>query len=188
VSIKIDIPFCYSSSYYLHFTFSLANKSDLPNKMPLDKIRISFSKVISGRLGAVYSSCASEGTPLKKSGLPEAFDWLHLALEIQRSGPKRDIRQLSKPPIFDPSSETNVMQKLESWLTRIDTDLETEEFLERFRSFTLPSWDHYTHIRIAYVLLTKYGRKEGKFLPYSRSILNSCSNIVARKGSCLQRS
>lgn len=140
--------------------------------MPLDKIRISFSKVISGRLGAVYSTCATEGTPLKNSGLPEAFDWLHLAMEIQRSRPKLNIQKITNPPIFNPSSENNVMQKLESWLTRIDTDLETEEFLERFRSFTLPSWDHYTHIRIAYVMLTKYGRKEGKFLRYIRSIRN----------------
>lgn len=41
--------------------------------MPLDNFRISFAKVILGRLGAVFSSCASEGTTLKNSGIPEAL-------------------------------------------------------------------------------------------------------------------
>ena len=141
---------------------SLANKSDKPDAMTLDEIRKSFSKVTAGRLVSVFrTSLTDKG--LETTGLPEAFDWLNLALEIANSG------QTAIPPNLEsaapnPRAQSTLSEKLESWLMRIETDFEPEDFLTKFRSFTLPSWDHYTHIRIAYVMLTKYGRKEGNVL------------------------
>ncbi|ESK88750.1 arf-like gtpase atypical [Moniliophthora roreri MCA 2997] len=58
-------------------------------------------------------------------------------------------------------------EKLESWLTRLDTDSSPDEFLSQFREIKLPAWDHYTHIRIAYLLLVAHGRQKGKDMIFS---------------------
>jgi hypothetical protein len=132
--------------------------------MSLDEIRVSFSKVTSGRLVSVFRTALTD-KGLETTGLPEAFDWLNLALEIAKSGQStipKDL-ELAAP---NPRAQSTLSEKLESWLSKIENDFEPEEFLTKFRSFTLPSWDHYTHIRIAYVMLTKYGRKEGKDLVF----------------------
>lgn len=49
--------------------------------------------------------------------------------------------------------------QLEEWLTRVDESDDT--FLAELTDYTLDNWDHYTHLRIAFVLLTRYGRREG---------------------------
>lgn len=42
-----------------------------------------------------------------------------------------------------------------------------EEFLAKLRDFTLDSWDHYTHLRLAFILLNKHGRREGMKLIFN---------------------
>lgn len=37
----------------------------------------------------------------------------------------------------------------------------TQEFLSRIEDASFDVWDHYTHLRIAWLVLTKYGRREG---------------------------
>jgi hypothetical protein len=129
--------------------------------MPLDEIRITFSKATSGRLVSIFRTALTD-KGLETTGLPEAFDWLNLALEIAKSSQTTVALSKSLEPATPyPREQSTLSEKLKSWLTRIETDLDPEEFHTKFRSFTLPSWDHYTHIRIAYVILTKYGRKEG---------------------------
>jgi hypothetical protein len=129
--------------------------------MPLDEIRITFSKATSGRLVSIFRTALTD-KGLETTGLPEAFDWLNLALEIAKSSQTTGaISKSLEPATPNPREQSTLSEKLKSWLTRIETDLDPEEFHTKFRSFTLPSWDHYTHIRIAYVILTKYGRKEG---------------------------
>ena len=49
--------------------------------------------------------------------------------------------------------------QLEEWLSREDEPAEV--FLDQLRDYTLDSWDHYTHLRIAYLLLSMHGRREG---------------------------
>lgn len=39
--------------------------------------------------------------------------------------------------------------------------LTDDEVIEKCESFELPAWDHKTHLRIAYIILTRHGRKEG---------------------------
>jgi len=51
-------------------------------------------------------------------------------------------------------------------VARTETDIPAEEFLRRFEAYDLPDWDHYTHIRIAYLMLEKYGRREGIYIIY----------------------
>ena len=43
-----------------------------------------------------------------------------------------------------------------------------DEFIEALTTFTLPSWDHRTHLRVAWVHLTKFGRREGMKLIFER--------------------
>ncbi|PPQ80485.1 hypothetical protein CVT25_001751 [Psilocybe cyanescens] len=142
----------------------LANKSDRPNAMSLDYIRIAFSKITSGKITSVFKTSLTENT-IVGTGLPEAFGWLQLVIEIADSGKDTSLmKNLSETEAPNPRSPSMLANKIESWLTRIETDSPPDKFLEQFHSFTLPEWDHYTHIRIAYVILTKYGRKEGKDL------------------------
>jgi hypothetical protein len=35
-------------------------------------------------------------------------------------------------------------------------------FLKQFFNLELPSWDHYTHVRLAFVILTVFGRQKGQ--------------------------
>ena len=160
------------NSHLISF-FRLANKSDKPNAMSLDEMRINFSKAVSGHITSIFrttlTSDINPTVPNQVTGLPEAFDWLLLALEISKNAAATRLASTTKPITIDtksllpdPRSSNTLSQKLESWLTRTETDFPPEEFLAKFQSFTLPSWDHYTHIRIAYVMLTKYGRKDGK--------------------------
>lgn len=158
--------------------------------MSLDEMRIKFSKVLTGRLSAVYKTSCVKGNPYEKSGVPEAFDWLALAIQISKSGKLKGVIQKElDPALLDPRSQTTIMQKLDSWLTRTETDIGVEEFIDKFRSFSLPSWDHYTHIRIAYVYLTKYGRQEGQHLLTCCILLGTYTDgKLPRKRFDLQRS
>lgn len=68
----------------------------------------------------------------------------------------------------DSSAPKSLLQK---WLEVIDDS--DDEFLQKFNEYcelsflihiyscTLDSWDHRTHLRIAWVILTRYGRKDG---------------------------
>jgi hypothetical protein len=62
----------------------------------------------------------------------------------------------------DPRSPDLLAKRLESWVERAENDIDADEFLKHFHGYELPSWDHYTHIRIAYIILGKYGRQKGQ--------------------------
>lgn len=95
----------------------------------MDEMRIKFSKVLTGRLSAVYKTSCVKGNPYEKSGVPEAFDWLALAIQISKSGKLKGVIQKElDPALLDPRSQTTIMQKLDSWLTRTETDIGVEEF------------------------------------------------------------
>lgn len=63
----------------------------------------------------------------------------------------------------------NSMSRLEEWLSRVDED--DDVFLRSLQDLTLTSWDHYTHLRIAYLLLKRHGRPKG--LPLIFSLLKN---------------
>ncbi|KAF8912612.1 ADP-ribosylation factor family-domain-containing protein [Mucidula mucida] len=128
----------------------LATKQDLPNALLVDTIRAKFAPRLKGRNAFVF------GVLLKRQvdvNLEDAFTWL-----IHAMSPSVDV--IPKPP-KDPLSDTHT---LSSWLARTETDVPAIDFLEQFQNVTLSSWDHYTHIRIAYVILTTFGRQKGKNL------------------------
>ncbi|KAG6842905.1 hypothetical protein H0H93_002907, partial [Arthromyces matolae] len=130
----------------------LANKQDLPNIVPLYKIREAFGKALSGRSSCIFGTSLT--SPMDKTGLPEAFGWLSYALENAAAGRKTAPVQPTIPPQRDPS---RLAEKVESWVTRSETDDDSDQTISQFHSLSLPAWDHYTHIRIAFLLLTTYG-------------------------------
>eukprot|EP01112_Ceratiomyxa_fruticulosa_P014739 TRINITY_DN4248_c0_g1_i1.p1 TRINITY_DN4248_c0_g1~~TRINITY_DN4248_c0_g1_i1.p1 ORF type:complete len:540 (-),score=112.25 TRINITY_DN4248_c0_g1_i1:117-1679(-) len=52
--------------------------------------------------------------------------------------------------------------------------LSDSEFLSQFENYTLMNWDHKTHIRMAWLYLTKSGRREG-----SKKIFEGIKNFIA---------
>ncbi|KAF6765434.1 ADP-ribosylation factor [Ephemerocybe angulata] len=142
----------------------LANKVDMPNSMKLDELRVAFSKQLSGRLFSIYSTSVTSSPP---TGLQEAFDWLALALDIAKttkkgSGPAPVVQSgtsTSRPNLREPSL---LAKKLEEWLHRTESDSSPEDFIVQFTTYTLPTWDHYTHIRLAFLILAADGRQKGK--------------------------
>ncbi|KAG6843900.1 hypothetical protein H0H87_011908 [Tephrocybe sp. NHM501043] len=137
----------------------LANKQDLPNLVPLHDIREAFRKVLSGRSSCIFGTSLTR--PLHKSGLPEAFGWLQFALENATVGRRTPAVQ---PTLPDQRDTLHLMKKIESWVARAESDDDPGRFITQFQSLSLPSWDHYTHIRIAFLLLTTYGRQKGELL------------------------
>jgi signal recognition particle receptor subunit beta len=57
------------------------------------------------------------------------------------------------------SEEDKLEATLLEWLER--EDAADDEFLSSFENYTLDTWDHYTHLRIAWLLLERHGRREG---------------------------
>jgi ADP-ribosylation factor protein 1 len=61
---------------------------------------------------------------------------------------------------------------LEKWLEVEDEP--DEEFLRKFRDYSLETWDHRTHLRIAWIYITVHGRKYG-----IRLIFDGIKNFIA---------
>ncbi|KAG6905910.1 hypothetical protein DXG01_016966 [Tephrocybe rancida] len=137
----------------------LANKQDLPVVIPLHEIREAFGKVLSGRSSCIFGTSLVRGKHMDSSGLPEAFDWLQFALENASAG--RTTSAVG-PALPDQREASLLEEKIESWVARAEADDDPQRFIAQFHSLSLPAWDHYTHIRIAFLLLTTYGRQRGK--------------------------
>ncbi|QRV74748.1 ADP-ribosylation factor family [Ceratobasidium sp. AG-Ba] len=135
----------------------LANKQDLPKAMRLDEVRIKLAHVIGSRPSCtVFPTSLVRGDYL--STLTPAMDWLYDAL-------KKDANTQSVSDKLAPQVSTDPLtKKLTSWVDRSSKDVPSGELLTKFEQVDLPSWDHYTHVRIAYTILKTYGRQKGKTL------------------------
>jgi len=153
-----------------------ANKQDLPNAMTAHEV--------SERMGLHYlrnrNWYIQAASAIAGEGLFEGLDWLLRALKDDRSGsasggsgagggsasggssssagvatgqvePKK---QETKEEIDARKHEEMLIE----WLEREDED--DDEFLSKLESYTLDTWDHRTHLRIAWLLLTRHGRRE----------------------------
>jgi hypothetical protein len=146
--------------------FRLLNKSDLPGKLDLDVIRPEFDNLLAGRPYAYFETCST--APLASSGLAEAFAWLGDAIASPAAGiSNRSTPALSEAQksvdmqLTDMRSPLALSAELENWLGRAEKDSTAEDLLQQFYAFDLPNWDHYTRIRLIYILLSKYGRRQG---------------------------
>ncbi len=126
------------------------NKSDLANIMTVAEVRQCLE--LDGnqhkhRKIHVQACCATSG-----EGVREGLDWLAHALKHPEGVPSPPL----PPPCAPPTSEDRKPDVLEEWLSRIDEP--DEVFLAQLEACTLQCWDHYTHLRIAYLMLNKHER------------------------------
>ncbi|KAF7371161.1 ADP-ribosylation factor 4 [Mycena sanguinolenta] len=134
----------------------IATKQDLANPMPIDELRSKFATAT--RKSPYYILGVSSRT--QGTAETEAFGWLLEAIETARAGKPPTSAPVAAAP--NPQSAAALESKLEEWLVRSENDSTAEVFLQQFETLNLPAWDHYTHIRIAYLLLTIHGRQKGK--------------------------
>lgn len=166
----------------LSLLYRLANKQDLTNAMsPLEIHTRLFQALPTGMnslLVRVYPLSAIAPKSEFTEQVVPAFTWFDDALRnhkmailnnVPGSSPSQPDATVTPPPPpsnthkpdFDPRSPEILSEKLELWVARASTDSSPDEFLEQFNTFSLPTWDHYTHIRLAYIILTTFGRQKG---------------------------
>ncbi|KAF8520440.1 ADP-ribosylation factor [Hysterangium stoloniferum] len=157
----------------------LANKQDLPDAMSLDSLKARFTTVFKDkglveRPYHIFPLVSTRSVPI--SGMPEALGWLRDRLnrsnvDIQTnndaeaqssSSMESDLRAIVQQFPSQPNARYTPQQKFMSYLARSELDVPPEEFYDKFTKFVLPTWDHYAHLRVAYVALTMFGRQKGK--------------------------
>lgn len=106
-------------------------------------------------------------------GLYEGMDWLCDTLKNKKKTPVGDDnkgrdqvggiistdneqgkKRVSPTAVVSPEEALLV-----EWLQRVDDD--DDVFLQKLEDATLELWDHYTHLRIAYLNLSRHGRRVG---------------------------
>jgi small GTP-binding protein len=154
------------------------NKCDLPNSAPSAEIveRLELNS-IRGREWNIISGCMTTG-----DGIPAIMDWIRassvrsgvaadedtsglslslpaeaLSITAQPVGPTAEESMIAKAKA-DADRQQRVMAATE-WVERVDCP--EDEFLALLESYQLDVWDHYTHVRIAWVLITKHGIRDG---------------------------
>jgi ADP-ribosylation factor protein 1 len=168
-----------------------ANKCDLPNSMRLPEVIERFDlRSITGRSCRILGTCmtlgdgvaqvnawlmrASKGDRLldtTDANVPPVVFAVNFAAP---PGQRNDTAQAFANSLFDAGAvgaatamhsakrdaeraqRTLVAQE---WTTRVDCP--EDEFLSLLSSYQLDIWDHYTHVRIAWVLLHRHGIQEG---------------------------
>lgn len=158
-----------------------ANKQDLPNSVSVEDIReaLQLDRLLDEdqvRWGCKRRSCHVVGcTATTGDGLYEGLDWIVATFRNSSNSNDDDALPPPPPPLPHDSSssittttttltaEQKESMRLEAlvleWLSR--EDLSDEDFLQQLVDATLDVWDHYTHLRIAWLHLSQYGRREG---------------------------
>ncbi|GIL70657.1 hypothetical protein Vretifemale_1385 [Volvox reticuliferus] len=166
------------------FYLVIANKQDLPNAMPPREVseRLQLPQIMASRL---WTCLPGE---LGNEQLMNAhFDWISSALRHafdkakQTQGPS-GAHVVAAPSSFadaptpatstaavGPSSDglgsvsssgsSRGLDVLERWLQVEDEP--DDEFIRKLEDYSLDSWDHRTHLRLAWLYLTRLGRREG---------------------------
>ncbi|KAF7345533.1 ADP-ribosylation factor [Mycena venus] len=137
--------------------YSIATKQDLLNAMPLEELRSKFAAATAELPFYILGTSRTQSTAEE-----EAFSWL--LKQIKAVGARKPSVSGQAPQVPNPQSAAALESKLNQWLVRAENESSPEQFLQQFETFNLPAWDHYTHVRIAYLLLTIHGRQKGKNL------------------------
>ena len=133
-----------------------ANKQDLPNAMSVTEIssKIGWERLQQMRPVSAIFPCSA----IAQEGLWEGLDWLIQA-------PAVDAHDAPLPPPPPPPTATKEAEEarhleelLTEWLQREDDA--DDVFLEQLRDYSLNSWDHRTHLRIAWLFLSTLDRRE----------------------------
>jgi hypothetical protein len=125
--------------------------------MTVEEIRTRFERATAEAPTYIIANTLTQS--ITEGPFSDAFGWLLTAIEEVRVGKPPSSGPVAEIP--DPRSAAALESKLEEWLVRAENESSSEQFLHQFETFSLPAWDHYTHIRIAYLLLTIHGRQKG---------------------------
>ncbi|EIN10296.1 Arf-domain-containing protein [Punctularia strigosozonata HHB-11173 SS5] len=138
----------------------LANKQDLPNAIRIPELHPMFAAVCQGRIWTIVpASVVTEDV-----GIPTGISWLCRTLSGQYD-PAENVSFSSAPAQVSQTQGEQTETRVSQYVKRAIADeasLPDHAFLARFKAADLPSWDHYTHVRVAYVLLKVHGRQKGK--------------------------
>ncbi|KAJ7148749.1 hypothetical protein C8R43DRAFT_1008652 [Mycena crocata] len=135
----------------------LATKQDAPNSMPIAEIQTRFAHVTAGLQVLIVGTTLSQLQHPTAGPLLDAFRWLLYSVNSTRTGNPPPLS-----PTDDPRSPMALELALDSWLERAESDSSAARFLQQFQTMKLPAWDHYTHVRIIYSVLTGFGRHKGR--------------------------
>nr|GAT51628.1 ADP-ribosylation factor [Mycena chlorophos] len=147
----------------------IATKQDFPMAMPVEELEERVKKATEGHVVHVVGT--TRAAPFRKGeALYDGFEWLLAELEskpsLSQSASENNTSATPLPlsALPDPRAPELLEKTLSSWVDRADAEAEenSEKFLQQFHDIALPSWDHYTHIRLAYVILSIHGRQKGK--------------------------
>lgn len=100
-------------------------------------------------------------------GLHEGMQWLVDILATPNAGrhPSAVDAVAAASANAPPQQLSAQEQMLHEWLERVD--LPDDVFLQQFDTYTLDKWDHYTHLRVAWLLLSRHGRQQGMDLIFN---------------------
>jgi ADP-ribosylation factor protein 1 len=152
-----------------------ANKQDLPNCMSCAEMKQRIRDTMSLRTleWEMLPACGPTG-----DGLYEGLDWLVSAVAGYAATAPARPPALAAPA--DPAQQERTL--LERWIEQCEHDEPDDEFLAKLDSYTLDSWDHRTHLRIAWLYLTRYQRREAMKLIFEK-IRNFIENSDRTKRS-----
>jgi ADP-ribosylation factor protein 1 len=133
----------------------IAHKQDLENaKSKEELVRVFGLQEIKDRKAA-FLACSS----VSGLGMDKIMDQMCLLLS-------------DKKEVVVKEEKTQEKTILETWLEVEDES--DDEFLRKLHDYSLDKWDHRTHLRIAWIYLTKFGRKDGM-----KQIFSSIKNFIA---------
>eukprot|EP00475_Leptophrys_vorax_P034074 TRINITY_DN5454_c0_g1_i1.p1 TRINITY_DN5454_c0_g1~~TRINITY_DN5454_c0_g1_i1.p1 ORF type:complete len:443 (+),score=128.94 TRINITY_DN5454_c0_g1_i1:84-1331(+) len=130
----------------------IANKQDLPNAMSAQELSTRFD-VNTKMKDNPFTVVATSFT--LGDGVDDVVEWLTDMGRVEAFRIKKAEEETKKIC----TSEEKKKSVLELWLEVEDE--EDDEFLRKFADYTLDKWDHRAHLRLAWIILNRYGRKEG---------------------------
>lgn len=154
----------------------LLNKQDLPNALSKEELltRLGIREFLVSN-NSKRSWNAQECIGTEGIGLMEGFQWLNTAL----LGHTNSSTNLYVPSSLTLASNNDSSIKLQmSWseyaankqmkksakvdyISRASSDISEDLFLAQLNDYSLNIWDHYTHLRLAWIFISKHGFEDG---------------------------
>jgi len=122
----------------------LINKQDCEDRMSTKEIEEKVALISIEQTHKFFEVSGKTG-----KGMDELLDWLgkNLSKKQRKIEEKKEINKNEEEDLFV------------RWIEVEDEP--DDEFIEKFKTYKLEKWDHRTHLRIAWLYLTKDGRREG---------------------------
>eukprot|EP00602_Paraphysomonas_sp_CaronLab_P008829 CAMPEP_0185018178 /NCGR_PEP_ID=MMETSP1103-20130426/987_1 /TAXON_ID=36769 /ORGANISM="Paraphysomonas bandaiensis, Strain Caron Lab Isolate" /LENGTH=539 /DNA_ID=CAMNT_0027547899 /DNA_START=74 /DNA_END=1693 /DNA_ORIENTATION=- len=144
-----------------------ANKQDLPNALNEEQVAEGLDLK---SLQKKFQICVVPCSGTRGEGLDVGMEWMVERLRHRFSHPRPvpgstdtddNVKnaQEEKPSTFLDEEAQRQEALLIEWLEREDEP--DDAFLQALDECTLDTWDHRTHLRIAWLFLTRFGRREG---------------------------